>query len=66
MIPLYPVKTGCKLESPCFLLSAGLNLQGLDDGKKGVPDEIPKPEAVTPKELTGLLWTISKSLYCCS
>jgi len=63
MLTLYPVKTGHKLASPCFLLSDDLNLQGLEDGNKTVPAEIPKPEVVTPKELTRPLWTINKSLY---
>ena len=51
---------------PCFLLSADLNLQGLGEGKKGVPAEIPKPEAVTPKELTRRpVWTVNKTHTLC-
>ena len=46
MIPLYPVKTRYKLAFPSSLLSAG---KARDTGTKGVPAEIQKPEAVTPK-----------------
>ena len=46
MIPLYPVKTRCKLVSPYSLLSAG---KAREMGTKGAPAEIQKPEAVTPK-----------------
>lgn len=34
MIPPYPVKARQKLVSPCFLLSADSNLQGLEEGTK--------------------------------
>ena len=64
MIPLYPVKARYKLASPCFLLSADLNLQGLEDGNKGVPAEIQKPKTITPKEQARLLWNVSTNLYC--
>lgn len=64
MIPLYPAKARDKLASSCFLLSADLNFQGLEDRNKGVPAQIPKPEAVTPKEQAWPLWTMSKGLYC--
>ena len=46
MIPLYPVKTRYKSMSPYSLLSAG---KAREMGTKGVPVEIQKPEAVTPK-----------------
>ena len=42
MIPLYPVKARYKLKSPCFLLSADIHLQDLQEGNKGVPAEIPE------------------------
>ena len=58
MIQLCPVKTRYKLASSCFLLSADLNLQGLEDRNKGVPAEIPKSEAVTSKEQTQPFWTL--------
>lgn len=64
-IPLCSVRARYKMASPCFLWYADLNLQGLEDGKKRVPTDISKSEAVAPKEQTQLLWTISKSLYCC-
>ena len=46
MIPLYSVKARYKLAPPCFLLSAD---KAQKMGTKGVPAEIQKPEAVTPK-----------------
>ena len=46
MITLYPVKITYKLASPYSLLSAG---KAREMGTKGVPAEIQKPEAVTPK-----------------
>jgi len=64
MIPLYPVKIGYKLVSPCFLLLADLNLQGLEGGNKGVPAEIPKPEPVTPKSTDSTTLDLYISLYC--
>ena len=46
MIPLYPVKTRYKSVPLYSLLSAG---KAREMGTKGVPAEIQKPEAVTPK-----------------
>ena len=48
MIPLCAVKTRYKLASPYSLLSAG---KAREMGTKGVPVEIQKPEAVTPKRV---------------
>ena len=45
MILLYAVKTSYKLMSPYSLLPAGDEVMRT----KGVPAEIQKPEAVTPK-----------------
>ena len=47
MIPLYTVKAVYKWAPPCSLLSAG---KAWKMGTKGIPTEIQKPEAVTPKE----------------
>jgi len=65
MILLYPVTTGYNLASSCFLLSADLSLQGLEDGNKGVPAEIQKPEAGTPKGADSIIPDLFISLYCC-
>ena len=46
MMPLYAVKAKNKLEPPCSLLSAG---KARKMGTNGVPAEIQKPEAVTPR-----------------
>ena len=46
MIPFYPVKARYKWAPPCSLLSAG---KARKMGTKGVPAEIQKPEALTPK-----------------
>ena len=51
---LYPVKARYKLVPPYSLLSAG---KAREMGTKGVPAEIQKPEAVTPKRADSPLWT---------
>ena len=61
MILLHSVKARYKLVPPCSLLSAG-NVQKM--GTKGVPTEIQKPEAVTPKGADSTTLDLFIGLYC--
>ena len=59
MIPLYPVKTRYKSVPLYSLLSAG---KAREMGTKGVPAEIQKPEAVTPKRADSTTLDVYKSV----
>ena len=61
MISLYPVKARYKLVPPCSLLSAD---EAQKMGTKGVPAEIQKPEAVTPKGADSTTLDLEINVYC--
>ena len=58
---MHPVKARYKWAPPCSLLSAG---KAWKMGTKGVPAEIQKPEAVTPKTTDSSTLHLFISWYC--
>ena len=54
IIPSCPVKDRTQVGTSLFPL---IFWQGPEDGNKGVSAEIPKPEAITIREMARTLWT---------